>query len=339
MRFAGLHYDGQAAQPQAVTVWLTPDGRICIEGEGLHLLLAREQIVVSARIGNTRRSLRWEGGAQVQTDDNDAVDAMFPRHGWFERAVAGLERHWGAALVSVLVTAVAAWGFVVHGLPWLAERAAHRVPVVLEQGMGEQVLDLLDDGELSPSTLSKGRQRVLSAHFAELVRDLPGAEGYKLVFRDAASLGANAFALPGGTVVVTDALVEQLQDEAPIVAVLAHEIGHQQHRHVMQRVLQDSALVVVLAVLTGDMSAMSTVVVTVPTVLLQSGYSRRLESEADAFAFTLLHRHGRSPADFADAMERLDAENDRMDEVLTYVSSHPHSAERIAAARAAAIRR
>src|SRR5690606_15157282 len=96
-------------------------------------------------------------------------------------------------------------------------------------------------GVLEPSRLAPERQAALRARFEALVAHMPAlparyahyAPRYTLDFRR--GLGANAFALPGGAIVVTDGLVEAaraagLQDDA-IAGVLAHEIGHVAHRH------------------------------------------------------------------------------------------------------------
>jgi Zn-dependent protease with chaperone function len=78
--------------------------------------------------------------------------------------------------------------------------------------------------------------------------------------------------------------------------------------------------------------------VSIPVLLLESGFSRRHEAEADAFAFELLRRKGRTPEDFAAVMSLLAARHgdDGVGGPLTYLSTHPPSAERIAAAKKAA---
>jgi predicted Zn-dependent protease len=105
----------------------------------------------------------------------------------------------------------------------------------------------------------------------------------------------------------------------------------------MRRALQSSAVVVVAGFLFGDLSGTGSLSVSIPVLLLESGFSRDFEREADAFAFTLLARKGQSPGDFADIMKRLsDSHGERDMGAVGYVSSHPPSQERIDAARRAA---
>ena len=70
-----------------------------------------------------------------------------------------------------------------------------------------------------------------------------------------------------------------------LLAVLAHEIGHVRGRHAMRLVLQNSGLAVLLTALAGDAVGVTFLAVALPSMLLQSGYSRQFETEADDYAF------------------------------------------------------
>ena len=135
---------------------------------------------------------------------------------------------------------------------------------------------------------------------------------------------------------VTDQLVELAASDDELLAVLAHEAGHHEHRHGMRQALESSAVVVVAGFLFGDLSGTASLSVSVPVLLLESGFSRAHEREADVFAFDLLRRTGRSPADFAAIMRRLaDHHGDAGEGPVSYLSTHPPSEERIRAAESA----
>jgi predicted Zn-dependent protease len=295
-------------------------------------MLPVDELHVDAPIGRTRRTLRVADGAQVQTDDSEGVDRLFAPQDRVEAGAAWLERRWSAALASLACVLVGGYLFLEHGLPRLAERLALRVPLSLEQRMGEQVLEALESTELEPSGLTEQRQAELRRAFSDLVADLPESSGLRLELRSLDT--PNAFALPGGTVVMTDELVALAEDDSEIVAVLAHEVGHEVKRHTLRQILQDSTVAVLLATLTGDVSTLSSATLGVPIWLLQSAYSRQFEREADAFALDLLERKGLDPASFARVLRRLQAEAPDLKGVLSYTSTHPDSDERIAAAEA-----
>lgn len=222
------------------------------------------------------------------------------------------------------------------GLPWMARELAPMVPPAMERTISDQALALLDATHLKPSGLPAEKREALQLRFHDITRGLPRADGLRLDFRNAPGLGPNAFVLPDGQVVMTDQLVALAGDEDELLAVLAHEAGHHEHRHGMRRALESSAVVVVAGFLFGDLSGTGSLSVSIPVLLLESGFSRKHEREADAFAFELLERNGISPEAFARVMEKLSAGRGGEAGVVGYLSTHPPSPERIEAARRAA---
>ena len=105
----------------------------------------------------------------------------------------------------------------------------------------------------------------------------------------------------------------------------------------MRGALESSSIFLVAGVLFGDVSG-SSLAVSIPATLLTSGFSRGYEREADGYAFGLLLRRGQSPKAFASMMRRLSADMpDGLEEgPIGYLSTHPPSPERIAAAERAA---
>jgi predicted Zn-dependent protease len=159
---------------------------------------------------------------------------------------------------------------------------------------------------------------------------------YQLELRDAATIGPNAFALPGGIIVVTDQLVDETESINEVLAILAHEIGHTELRHPLRSVLHGSLTAIIAATITADAGSLSAAVTSLPFILLQTKYSREMESAADEFAFRLLRQHDLSPELFAKALERLSKGSSAEEHAFSFLSTHPVTAERIERARAAA---
>lgn len=336
MSHAGLLYGGVDARPEDVR-WRVDGGDLVIESAAGEERLPLAGLRASTRVGNTRRAVFLPGHRQLQTDDNAAVDAAFGRRG-IEALTDRLERHAGAAVASVLATVLLGTGFVLFGLPWAAERIARALPPSVEQPLGEQVLALLDKTVLEPTTLDEATRAHYTAVFDAFQAQVPGGGAYRVDFRGMGDI-PNAFALPGGTIVFTDGLVELVEEDEDFLAVAAHEIGHQQERHTLRAVLQQSTLLVALAVLSGDVSGVSGVVLGVPSFLLDNHYSREFETEADARAFEYLQAQGISPAWFARIMARMEAVGGDSDDVpdedageeagpAAWASTHPPTAER-----------
>ena len=332
---AAAYYDGTSLRPRAVTLAVEA-GQLRIRGDDVDRSVSLESLRTTSRLANVRRAIHLPDGAQVQCDDNDWVDRLFPRRG-MEALVDRLERHAAAVAASIVAIAACAIAFFTIGLPWIAEKAARAIPESALEVLGEQTLKTMDEAGLEPSRLDPADQARVRDAFGEFVRGMPGAERYRVEFRRIGTL-PNAFALPGGTIVVTDAIVNALPQPEAMVAVLAHEVGHQVGRHVMRRVIEASAVGLIAALLASDVSSASAIVLGVPVFLLHGHYSRDFERDADAYAVDALRARGVSPEWFAYALERIDAASlsDKGNGADTYVSSHPMTAARVATARAQA---
>lgn len=331
----GYYYNGrQPLRHRATLEFVNGEVTLAHDGELLHYVAT--DLLASPRVGRADRFIALPDGGQFQCRDLPVLDAL-PQHSRAEGAVAWLEQRVGVALASVVMILVLLTGGYRYGLPAAAKQVAAEIPLETEQVLGEQSLVWLDDSDwFQPSGLDPATQDRLRREFAELSVDLPYAQHFRLEFRASEYIGANAFALPGGTIVITDNMVGLAESDEEVLAVLAHEIGHVELRHVMRHVLQDSAVAVAAATITGDAATLSAAVAGLPAMLAQAEYSRDFETEADDFAFALLRTHAISPEAFATVMERLDAGCGPEPGVLDFLSTHPVTRERVERARAAA---
>jgi predicted Zn-dependent protease len=330
IEFDAVYYDGRTSARKAVRV-RGYTLAIQIVGEGLRLDVPLGKVHVDPPVGGTRRALHLPDGAQLQTDDHAAVETLFPRAHVLEGWVHGLERRWPYALAGVAFVAAFAWWSVVDGLPRAAKIAAGFVPATVEAKLGEQTLNFFEGKVCQPSSLDPARQQALQQRFARLTAGLGDGYSYRLLPRNCRGVGANAFALPGGAVVMTDALVKLARSDDQISAVLAHEIGHVRHRHGLRMALQAAGLAALAAALFGDATSITSLATTLPTALLQSGYSREFETEADDYAFQRLREIGLSPKAFAEIMLLLDKDYKKKSggDSRSYFSTHPATAKRI----------
>src|SRR5690606_19602099 len=154
-----------------------------------------------------------------------------------------LESHWRFVLVALVVTVAVVFGGVVWGVPAAARHVAFQLPTSVGQEAQRLAFEILDRGAFEPSRLDAAEQDRLQAVFAPLIERHAPDLGIEVSFRDAEdSFGANALALPGGAVIMTDQLVALAQHDEELVAILAHEIGHVAERHALRRTVQASAL-------------------------------------------------------------------------------------------------
>ncbi|WP_445370320.1 M48 family metallopeptidase [Methylomonas sp. HW2-6] len=327
MRVAAVYYDGRSAKAHPVTLCLEDD-KLLLQGKEV----VRREVLTGLEIQPPLASTPWvvlfADGARCEVADSRGFAELFPGT---DSRVAALENSWrwsGFALLLVLVIAGAGY---VWGLPYAAQRLAERIPVELAQSLDRQVLADLDRHLLQPSRLSPERQGQINAKLGNLVLADEAGRPAGLEFRASAELGANAFTLPGGNVVVLDALIELADDDEQIVAVLLHEMGHVAGRHALRQLLQASAVGLALAWYVGDFSQ---VLAAAPALLLEARYSREFERDADQFAADALKANAIPPGRLADMLQKLEAArqgnyNRKFADGLDYLSSHPSSEERI----------
>lgn len=326
-----VYYDGKTSDKRAVQVELAAPGQLIIRGLENELRYRLAEVRIAPRVGNTPRSIYLPGEAKCETWDNDAIDVFLKRHrhgtGW--AWLHTLESHLGYVALALVITAVSVWGLIEYGVPLLAKHVARALPATVDAALGEQGLSMLDRTFFAPSRLSAQRQQALRTLFADNTADLPDGEHMQLVFRSSPRIGANAFALPSGKIVITDELVSLARHDNELVAVLAHEIGHVVHRHALRRVLQDSTVVLIIAAVTGDVASITSLAATIPTVLVEAKYSRNFEREADEYALQHLRAHNIAPHYFADILLRMENTRPSRGDIPDYLATHPATEERI----------
>lgn len=331
------YFDGVRAQRHDASVVLA--GRsVKVVGHEIDASYDAASLRFSPRIANTPRWLYLPDGGRCAVSDNDAIDAFAS-----EPAMLRVVRHWEArpayAALAVGLVVGALWLLLDFGVPAVAGRVAQRIPPAAEAALGRETLAKLDRFVLRPSRLLPLRRERLRAEFAALVAR-GGARGirYRLEFRYSPTVGANAFALPSGIIVVTDQMVKLAEDDDEVLAVLAHELGHVAHRDAMRQLLQGSASALVIAAVTGDIASTTSIAAAAPTVLLRAKYSRDDERDADRFAIALLRKGDINPANFAAILARLEKKRPRRGAFPGFLASHPATPEREALALAAATR-
>jgi Zn-dependent protease with chaperone function len=327
----GRYYDGRTSAASIAELQVHPDGMVQVVGPDGPRSLAFSALRIASRVGNTPRAIDLPDGARLETDDNDGVDAaltlMNRQHG--ARLLHRLESRLRYVALAVAVVLLCSWAAFQYGLPALAKHAAMALPVKTSTLIGRGALQIMDKSMFGPSELDAATQTRLRREFARIVAKQPGGVRYRLEFRHGNALGANAIALPSGTVVMTDELVRLSRDDRELIAVLAHEVGHVVHRHGLRRLIQDSIVALAALSITGDVSSTSKLIAALPTLLVEASYSQAFEREADAFALAYLRSARIDPVYFRDLLARLEAREHDGTGVARYLSSHPPTAERL----------
>jgi Zn-dependent protease with chaperone function len=231
---------------------------------------------------------------------------------------------WTALAIFVLLPVLLLLIFI-----WQADRIAHavaeRIPVEKEMSLGRQAFDsmrgslsLEDGGPMQDAVRNLG---------ARLTR----GSKYQYEFHIVRDETLNAFALPGGIVVVHTGLIDATRRPEELAGVLAHEVEHVEQRHSLQAVVKDLGLRGLWLVVTGDIG--SGVLGQAALELTSLRFSRDAESNADAAGFERLIASGIDPRGMADFFKIM-GDKEGTATPPEFLSTHPGSGDREATLRA-----
>lgn len=242
--------------------------------------------------------------------------------------------YWGGgAVVAVIVI------FTVV-LPLLAWQIAYLIPTETQAQIGQETRDIFikaiarEDGAKAEAVVC--RNPAAEAVLERLVTALAAADGEENPVRKITVVKtkqANAFALPGGQLMIFSGLFDISDHPNGFSAVLAHEIAHAEHNHPMRLFVTNAGVATIFSLLLGDVSG-GTLLATLGQMTVGSGYSRDFEREADRSAIERMQAAGYDISPMVPLMEKL-AKQTPSSGFLSFLDSHPGFDERIETLRAA----
>lgn len=318
--------DGLTTAAHAVEIVLAADAiHFTHEGEAqnwpLHAVEV-EPLGPTVRLGHPGDAARLVVSAEVWREICSARPAIEQRR-----------RRRASALVGGL-TAIAALaaGLIFVGVPLAAGPLARATPPELEAQIGGNLEAQI--GLALPTCTGAAGQAALSKFGQRLQQD-PHAT-FRLRVRAVDAPMVNAFALPGGAILVTGDLIRMAETPDELSSVIAHEAAHVELRHVMQGVWRSFGFGVVLDALVGGGTGAGQQAVLLFGSFTSLRYTRQAEVEADRRGQALLQAQGYSSQGMASFFERLAAKHEGADArmVKELISSHPDTLRRARASRA-----
>jgi len=332
-RLTANWFDGRSARARPVEVWC--DAATLHFGD--HSAPLRG-VTWPERQRHGQRQILLPGGGLLSFADAAAFDGWALASGRGDSVVVRWQQSWRLASLSLVLLVAGLAAAYRWGLPWAVDRAVDALPASAEHAISQQLLAGLDRDWLQPSRLDAAQQQAWRTRWTAVIARARANGGpevppyFEIHFRDGGkALGANAFALPGGDIVVTDELLKLLDDQPDaVLTVLAHELGHVQHRHGLRMLMHAGAVGIVASVIVGDFSSL---LAAAPAVLASNAYSRDNEREADLYGRTLARAGGVDASRMAVFFERLaqkHAATVGSNPLAIAFSTHPADAERIA---------
>jgi predicted Zn-dependent protease len=214
------------------------------------------------------------------------------------------------------------------GSDLLVELAVDRIPVEWEQKIGESAYR---DFVMQQTVLKEGPAVAAVNEITQRLTEQIPHNPYKFEISVVKSDVVNAFALPGGYIVVFTGLMQKAESGEEMAGVLSHELNHVLQRHGLDRMVKQLGLIAVVTIVLGDQQGLIGLMKQVGVELLTLKFGREQETEADLTGLQLLHRAKIDPNGMIRFFERLSEKDKERVEIL---STHPMSEHRAARLRA-----
>lgn len=315
--------EGDGGTPEAV-----PFSALTVSAGGLD----HDHLVVKWASDRGERTLYLKNPDVIRAFRQAAPDHLnAPFEQAAERVRQVRHRHramWAAVGGSMLALVLGLW----FGADLLVEVAVSRIPVEWEQKLGESAYrDFLAHQEVmkeGPAVTALGE---MTQRLTEQIPNNP----YKFEVTVVKSDVVNAFALPGGYVVVFTGLMKKAESGEEVAGVMSHELNHVLQRHGLERIVKSLGLMTVMAIVLGDQQGLVGTMRQLGVELLTLKFGREQETEADLTGLQLLQRAKIDPSGMIRFFERLSEKDEGR---MEWLSTHPMStarAERLKAELAA----
>jgi predicted Zn-dependent protease len=260
------------------------------------------------------------------------------QHSETKAELGGVRRQkWGARAVVLAVFLLIFGGLA--GL-WLSKdhlvnAVAKAVPVDWEISLGDKLFNQIKGGKrILEDTNLNAQLAAITTPLLEGIQD----SRYPLKFHIVEDSTLNAFAVPGGNVVIHSGLLLAADSPEEVAGVLAHEIAHVNRRHSIRGVISSAGLYVVLQAFLGDATSLLAVIASNGAFLIDRKFSRDFEREADSTGWEYLVRSNIDPRGMIEFFKKMQAEEKKTLEklpgggaaaTLTFLSTHPATDERM----------
>lgn len=323
-------YQGIKPVGQPVTVWLE-EGQLKIVDD-LHqvqedLFWPLGQIHPDPAPGDQKFIISFGKGSQrayLEFGDREALRILqshYPHKTWEEKGSVISKHGLGLALSAVFLLLALVLGVYFWLLPKIADQLALKVPTEWELNLGKQ----LETGMVQPGSIDSLKSAQLDSFFRMM--DIPTSYPIRIYFHQDTIV--NAFAMPGGTIVVYKGLFDKLRDYEALAGLLGHEFAHIEKRHSLRSMFRSLSGYLILSALFGDLTGITGLLLENAHSIQNLSYSRAFEHEADARAIELMLERKIGLSGMYGLFKIFMDEAPKGLEVPEFMRTHPVTADRM----------
>jgi len=332
-RLNGRFFDGLSSKPQQVQILCGKDVLYIVsttgETEDVNWLLgdcykgtfsASGHLIVRSRINEEASLELKEEAAKVVEEllnaDETLVDKSY---------TSFLKLNPVAMVVTGVFSMIGLLAlYVFYVSPWVAERAVAIIPQQVEVTLGKAMMNQFRLGSSIDEEKSAELQRFFDAC------EFPSTYPIEVHYMEGPMV--NAFAAPGGQLVVYEGLINESECWDELAGVLSHELAHVESRHSFKMLCRSLSSYILLSYITGDIAGISGVVLENANQLNELSYNRAYEKEADLVGLEFMKQSRMRPEALSDFFEKLSVGSEIEDGVWTkrleLLSTHPMGSTR-----------
>lgn len=211
-----------------------------------------------------------------------------------------------------------------YGVPFFSHRFVEVLPTSYDAEWGNQIYEYMVD-DLKIDT-------VATETVQEMWRTMDYSSEYPVKITVVKNGMVNAFALPGGNIVIFTGLLNKMDTKEELFALIGHELGHVELRHSTKSLVESIAGYAVISVFLNDINGVTAVITENLHQFHQLAYSRDMERDADKFGLDFLEKQHMDAQGMITLFEKLESSHDEVDEYtesLSLLMTHPATSERI----------
>ncbi len=223
----------------------------------------------------------------------------------------------------LIVGTIVMFGMVYLLTDHLSRFLAHQVPIEVEKKLSTATSKLY----VAQACKDARSDEILNKLADRLINENRLRKDWSVNVRVSSCTDINAFALPGGQIVLCKALLEKAKNPDEIAGIIAHEVEHVVQRHIMASLIRASFLTLTWSAAIGDFSGFAIIDPATLEQIISLKYSRDMELEADRGAVAMLDAAGISRDGLIDFFERQQ-DLDKVEKHLEFLSTHPYGKKR-----------
>lgn len=328
MKFDAAYFDGNSSQIYHVTAEITEGSILLLHGNEL-IVWDVNNIIFQESYFNKHNTVLKYGEkfpyASLELDSEAFQETLLKLNPHLKVKNTDIKFFQSLTNKSIIGIAAACVGFIILSyfvfIPAIAEYIATKVPASYETELGENIYaQLSEDFEVD-------EEKTMAAN--EFFKELQIQSNYPIYITVVNSPIKNAFALPGGHIVVYDEILQSMNSEDEFAALLCHEYSHVKLKHTTRSLFRSLGTYMVLSMVLSDINGIMGVVIENAHNVKSLSYTRSLEEEADNNGLKLLIEAGVNPNGMVNLFKHLKEPQNETFEIPEFLSTHPMLDERI----------